>query len=170
MTPHQTEDGDGMMDIQRLEALLGLITPEEWREYQGNVVNDDEVIAACMLVKDDAEFIALARNQLPAILARLKELENTVALTQASADGYGSLLLDVQQECIKYRKRLKEQEAEVERLKEVGRRIVKDLDGSCPCCFEDAGNHCRVYPDDSQCPMEQFEAALAQEPQEQEAE
>lgn len=74
-------------------ALEGPWTWEAYSETLGNI-NGDGFPVASMVDGDDAAFIAAAREDVPALLAYVRELEGSLAALQATLGGGPGVPLD----------------------------------------------------------------------------
>ena len=121
--------------VERLKAALSKASPAPWKadtkehvgdnwllgsvidcgadDYSNWIVTTDRIRASQMDsgdAKSDAEFMALARNELPAVLDRIAELEAEVERAEADATKVMAALADAVA-------KLETAEAELERLK-----------------------------------------------------
>lgn len=77
-----------MTDLNELQAHCAAVSPGPWKYDPDNwdILSSENVIICCLPEprQADAEFIALARNELPALLVRMRALEKVREAAEVS--------------------------------------------------------------------------------------
>lgn len=135
-------------------------TPGPWIN-DGNDVSDNIGRRICFIRDDDdADFMANAREDIPALLAdrdalaaEVEQLQAERILLKAHAEGAGSLLLEVQKDCIE----AKQQNAA---MREIVQAVAQAHPGMCWNCRWSANQRQVVHVPD--CPVTKARALIAE--------